>query len=130
MSDPILQPTHPSSAPVSRPQVVLWYKFYLAFLAFLFLVCIGVGALFFTDVVSAEDLDGMPPQLMGGLYLGAGIIFLIPCLVGFFLPRSKGTWVFHMVMICIGLTGCTIVFSVPLLIFWLKPEVKDWYSAR
>lgn len=112
----------------ARPQVVVWYKAYLAFLLLLFLFAAGMGALIlFGGFLSAEDLDGVPPQIMGGIYLVTGLIFALPCVIGFFLRPSKAAWVFHMVMICIGLSGCTIVFSVPLLIFWIKPEVKNYF---
>lgn len=129
MSHSVLEPANPPSQPVAKPPVVGWYKAYLGFLTFLFLLVVAVGVVFFVAPISPDDLDGMPPELMGGIYLGSGIVMSIPCIVGFFLPRSKGAWIFHLVMICIGLSGCTIFFSVPLLIFWLKPEVKDWYSA-
>ena len=125
-----LPPNAPYSASQSAPGVVIWYKVYLGFLAFLFLICVGVGTIpLFLDV-SEADLDGLPPALFAGIYMGVGIVFLIPCLVGFFLRRTPGAWIFHLIMICIGMTGCTLVFSIPLLIFWIKPEVKTWYGRN
>ena len=128
MSDPILQSAVPPSRTVAKPAVIGWYKAYLGFLVFLFLVVTGAGIFLWVAPLSPEDLDDMPKELMAGIYIGSGAVMLILSLVGFFLPRAKGAWVFHLVMICIGLTGCTLVFSIPLLIFWLKPEVKDWYT--
>jgi hypothetical protein len=31
---------------------------------------------------------------------------------------------------CIGLTSGTLVVCIPLLIFWLKPEVKAYYGKE
>jgi hypothetical protein len=128
MTDPVLQSVPPNLAPVSRPQVVVWYKAYLGFLLFLFLIVVAVGAMFFTDMFDAEDLDGMPPELMGGIYVVMGIVMIIPTVAAFFLPRKRWAWIFHIVMICIGMTGCTVFFSIPLLIFWIKPETKAWFD--
>jgi len=128
MSDPILQSSVPSGHAVARPAVVGWYKAYLGFLVFLFLLVVGAGVAILFAPLSPEDLDGMPKELMAGICIGGGLVMLIPSIIGFFLPRSKGASIFHLVMICIGLTGCTLVFSIPLLIFWIKPEVKDWYT--
>lgn len=111
-----------------KPAVIIWYKLYLAFLAFLFLL-VAVGGVFLTLApISADDLDGISPMLLGIIYLVMGLALAIPVIIGFFLPRKSWVWVYHLVMICIGMTGCTIVFSIPLLIFWLKPEVKTYFG--
>lgn len=96
----------------------------------MFLCVVGVGVAFLSGLIplTAEDLDGMPVQLLGGIYLGLGLVFLVPFVVAFFLPRRRWTWIYHLVMICIGMTGCTIVASIPLLIFWIKPDVKAYFN--
>ena len=94
----------------------------------LMLLVVGIGIALIVAPLSAEDLDGMPPDLMGGIYLAMGIVFTIPFLIALFLPRKPWTWIYHIVMICLGMTGCTLVFSIPLLIFWLKPDVKGYYG--
>ena len=128
MSTPTLSVPPSANLPLAKPSVILCYNCYLGFLAFLFLFVIGVGIFFFMGPLGEDDLDGMPPALMGGIYVGMGIALLIPTFLGFFLPRKRWVWVYHLVLICIGMTGCTVVFSIPLLIFWLKPEVKEWYA--
>jgi len=116
--------------PGHKPGVIVWYYVYLVFTCLMFFCVVGVGAAFLSGLIplTAEDLDGMPPQLIGGIYLGLGLVFLIPFVVAFFLPRRRWVWVYHLVMICIGMTGCTIVASIPLLIFWIKPEVKAYFN--
>ena len=72
----------------------------------------------------------MPPKLLGGIYSCLGFALTIPVIAAFFLPNKPWVWVYHLVMICVGMTGCTVVFSIPLLIFWLKPEVKAWFGKE
>ena len=113
---------------MQKPPVVNWYWGYVAFLAFLFLLVIGLGSLPLFDILTEEDLDGMPKTLFVGIYMGAGILLLIPTLTAYFLPRRRWAWIYHLVLICIGMTGCTVVFSIPLLIFWIRPEVKAYFD--
>lgn len=130
-SAPPPPPVQPGShIPGWKPGVIVWYKVYVGFMILMFLLLAAAGGVLFAEVfpLTAEDLDGMPPKELGILYLALGVIFAIPYLVALFLPRKKWVWVYHMVMICLGMTGCTIVASIPLLIFWLKPEVKAYYD--
>jgi hypothetical protein len=40
-------------------------------------------------------------------------------------------WVYDLVVICLGMTSaCILPASVPLLIFWLKPEVKSHFGKN
>jgi hypothetical protein len=116
--------------PGQTPGVITWYKVYLTLMCLLFLLVGGAGGALVSGVfpVTADDLDGMPPEVMGTIYLVMGLAFMVPFAVALFLPRKPWAWIFHMVMICIGMTGCTIVASIPLLIFWLKPEVKGYFE--
>jgi nitrate/nitrite transporter NarK len=126
-----LPPPQPGAyIPGKTPGVIIWYRVYLVLINLLFLFVAGLGAAvtFGWIPVTADDLDGMPPELMGGIYLVLGVAMMIPFVVALFLPRKPWVWVYHMVMICIGMTGCTIVASVPLLIFWLKPDVKGYFG--
>ena len=90
----------------------------------------GIGVFFLVAPFTAEDLDGMSPAVMGGIYIAMGVLFAIPFLIAFFIPRKPWAWTYHIVMICIGMTGCTIVASIPLLIFWLKPDVKGYFGRE
>jgi hypothetical protein len=94
-----------SGRAVARPAVVGWYKAYLGFLVFLFLLLVGAGvAILFGTFVTrrsrwyAERANGWHIH-----WWWTGDVD--PSIIGFFLPRSKGAWIFHLVMICIGLTG-------------------------
>lgn len=135
-NSPYQPPAGNSSPPIPQPltgeppKVILWYKVYLGVLGFMYAGVAVMGLIFFFGPFTAEDLDGMEPKLMGGIYATMGIVLLIPFIVGFFLPKSKGAWIYHLVLICIGMSGCTIVGCIPLLIFWIKPEVKDYFERK
>ncbi len=111
------------------PQVVIWFKVYCGFMAFLYFLVFLLGFVFL--VVPAEDLD----MAVGENLIAAGIFFvlglpLMACyLVGIFLGPKSWVWVYDLVLICIGLTSCiTMVVCIPLLIHWMKPELKAYYG--
>lgn len=118
--------------PGKTPGAIIWYRVYLVVMCLMFLAVIAGGAVVLSGVfpITAEDLDGMPPQVLGSIYLIMGIAMMIPYALAFVLPRKPWVWIYHLVMICIGMTGCTIVASIPLLIFWLKPDVKGYFGRQ
>jgi len=120
----------PPHSPEQKPAVIIWYKIYLAVLAFLFLFVVAVGAFLMLAPINAEDLDETPKKIIGIIYIIMGLGLFIPVIAGFFLPKKPWVWVYHLVLICIGMTGCTIVFSIPLLIFWIKPDVKAYFGKN
>ena len=86
----------------------------------------------FAEPIAASDRDASPEQIMViGIVLAAVCLpFMIGCGLPVILPRRKSTWIYALIVIALGLTSaCTIFFSVPLLIFWLKEDVKRYYNA-
>ena len=60
---------------------------------------------------------------------GIGSVFSALFVASFLLPPRPWAWIFHLVLICIGMTsGCTLPASVALLIFWLKPETRVYFG--
>jgi len=128
------------SAPATAPPVVTWFKVYAAGMALVYLAVAAIGALF---LLFAEDMAQPSPGygssastdtteivIMGGIYLVMGLVFAVAFLVPFVLGRSKGTWIYSIVLICLGLTSvCCLPATIPLLLFWLKPEAKRWYGV-
>jgi hypothetical protein len=38
-------------------------------------------------------------------------------------------WVYDIVLICLGMTSvCCMPVTIPLLIFWIKPDAKAWFG--
>ncbi|MEM7700031.1 MAG: hypothetical protein AAF236_16670 [Verrucomicrobiota bacterium] len=118
-----------------KPKVVTWFKVYAWVLAVIYLILILAGVFlalmpsldFFDGEIPEADLAMMP--ILGGVYVVFGLLFLVAFVIGIFTDRQRGAWVYNLVLICIGMTsGCFIAASVPLLIFWLKPECKAYYG--
>lgn len=65
---------------------------------------------------------------------GAFIAFLGLALDGvfvaaLFLPAKPWVWVYHLVLICLGLSSvCCLPVCIPLLIQWLKPDVRAYFG--
>ena len=85
-----------------------------------------------------EEIAGWPPGedprtiLVYGVVLAVtGAVLHSACFSAFFLPRRPWAWVVHLVLIALGLTSCcTLPASVPLLVWWLKPETQAWFGRR
>lgn len=120
---------YPISVPAAEPKVILWFHVYAGLMAamYFFLSVVVMGLLFF---VGEELGDGGEYDFV--FFLGLVVfcfflcfVFLLPVLV----PRRPWVWVYSLILICIGLTSiCTLPATIPLLIFWLKPEVKQAYA--
>lgn len=115
-------------APPRAPQVVFWYKVYVVLnvlLYFAIAALLGAIGLFAPD--SLEDALG--PAMLLFVLAGACVFFGLAYLVSLLLPRRPWAWIYDLVVICLGFTGCfTLPFSVALLIFWIRPEAKGWFG--
>lgn len=110
----------------NRPPAVFWFKVYAACLAAIYaLVFLGGIAL----LAFAHRFDEPVLPILGGVYIVLGLIFLVGFLLTFAFKPSPFAWIYDLVLICIGLSGCpTLAASIPLLLYWLKPEVKRYYG--
>jgi hypothetical protein len=112
-----------------RPAVVYWFKWYAGVLAFIYLL-VTLAAIPFLAMDPA-DLEMAPAEatVFGVILLVVGGLFLVACVLPFFLKPRPWVWVYNLVIICLGLTSaCFMAASIPLLIFWLKPEAKAYYG--
>jgi len=128
-------PTDRWDSPKAAPPVVTWFKVYAAGMALVYLAIAAMGGLF---LVFAEDMAAPPGGsgdttevlIMGAVYLVMGLGLAAVFLVPFVLGRGKGAWVYALVLICLGLTSvCCLPATIPLLVFWIKPQTKAWYGV-
>jgi len=121
----------------ARPKVVKWFKVYCWVLAVLYILVMLFSIPYFimffnSEVMTSDSGDEMPPivgLIMALAFLIGGLVLLILSLMGVFLTPKPWVWVFSLVVICFGMTSaCFLPFCIPLLIFWLKPAVKDYYG--
>lgn len=118
----------------SRPPVVKWFKAYCGFMIFLYAVIAlaSVAAFFIPQEEIPTTPDGPPIWLFSFLVtvmltvsLGLVVIFALPWISA---PKPW-IWTLGTVLICIGfLNGLTIVASLFLLIYWLKPETRLYFG--
>lgn len=110
------------------PPVYKWFVVYSIGMALLYLVVAAMGVVFLF-IQPDPEMDEAEATIMGIVFLVLGLVFFVPYASAPFLPRQSWVWVLGLVLICIGLTSaCCLPVCVPLLIFWLKPEMKAFYG--
>jgi membrane-bound metal-dependent hydrolase YbcI (DUF457 family) len=97
-------------------------------MALLYLATAAMGIVFLFAEPD-RDMSAEEAKLMGAVILTVGLVFFVPYGMAPFLPRKRWVWVFGLVLICLGLSSaCCLPACIPLLIFWLKPEMKAFYG--
>ena len=112
----------------TTPPVFPWFVAYciLMALGYLGLVVVGIASIFMEP---DKDMSAEEATLMGAVFIILGLVFSVPYAAAPFLPRTSWVWVLGLVLICLGLTSiCCLPASIPLLIHWLKPEMKAFYG--
>ncbi len=78
-----------------------------------------------------EGPDAAVMVVMGLVYGGMGVLFLVPTLLALFGGRRPWVHVLGTVVIAMGmLTLCCIPVLIPLMLVWQKPETRAWYGTR
>ena len=108
----------------SRPKVIIWFKVYAILLSLIYFFMVIISPIFL--------LSGESGFILSGLFI---IILCFPLFIisilPVFLPRRPWVWVYSLIIIGIGMTSaCCLPASLPLLIFWLKPDVKRFYGYK
>lgn len=116
---------------MGKPQVYTWFVVYCVLMAIMYLFVAALG-IFYPMLTEMAGKDGrMEGQVMGIIYTLSGIIFFIPFAIAPFLKPGPGVWIYDLVLICLGMTSCCCLpITIPLLIFWIKPEVKNYFGRQ
>ena len=110
------------------PPAHRWFVAYCVVMALLYLVIAAMGIVFLV-IEPPPDEDPVEVKIMGAVFLVMGLVFCVPYGATPFLPRKSWVWVVGIVLICLGLTSaCCLPVCIPLLIYWLKPEMKAFYG--
>lgn len=113
------------------PSAHKWYVGYCIFMALLYLASAAIGIVFLFVEPADPQMNADEVRVMGVVILLMGLVFSAPYAAAPFLPRKSWVWVFGLVLICIGLTSlCLLPICIPLLISWLKPEMKEFYNRN
>lgn len=111
-----------------QPKCIIWFKVYCGFMAlmYLFIIVFGLVLLVFPEQLEMNRIEAL---VTGFACLVVGLVLFIPFLMGIFLKPKPWVWIFDIVLICIGFTSClTLAFSIPLFIFWIKPDLKAYFG--
>lgn len=124
------EPPFQPGGPVARPEVVRWYRIYSICMALLYVVCLVFGAVLLVADLPLEELDMDEARIQGGAMLVVGILFAPAYFVAALSPRAPWGWIYGFVTIGIGMTSCCCLpATIPLLIFWMKPETKAFFYS-
>ena len=114
---------------MTAPPVVTWFRVYCAVLCAIYVMVAAAGAAVLVLDPSALDMHPTAARLTGVLLFGMGAVLAAATAAPFFLDRQPWVWTYDLVIICLGLTSaCFLPACVPLLIFWIKPEVKAYFG--
>jgi hypothetical protein len=117
------------------PEAVYYFRIYAVLMVLLLMVPIGWGMYMMLQPImngSAGTSAAAGEWIFGLIIAGFSFCFLVPHVIALFGGRQR--WVYTLSMILIGLnvlTGsfCCLLVTIPLLIYWMKPETKRWYGA-
>jgi hypothetical protein len=128
---------------VEEPAVVGWYRTYCALLV----VLIGVvaplllwAAATSSPFPSGADFGGMPAvnQMLEereNERKAAAVLPILLCIgmaalpvIALTLKPTPGAWVYHILILCLGLSGCTLPFAVIMLIVWFQPPTQAYFG--
>ena len=76
---------------------------------------------------TAEVVQKGQPRIQ--VMVAIGIILFTAFVVALLLPNTSGAWIFHIILIAVGLSSCCLwPATIPLMIAWLKPETQRWFG--
>ena len=131
LQNPYTSPEHHLSHPPTTPAVVTWFRVYAAVMTFIYMLLLIVAVLMLVFAPSLADEDNSEEVLLiqGTVFavisLPLGGMFII----GAFMPLKPWAWIYGIVLIGLGMTSCCCLpATVPLLIFWIKPETQTYFG--
>ncbi|HEV2912059.1 MAG TPA: hypothetical protein VGX92_01975 [Pyrinomonadaceae bacterium] len=108
-----------------------WFTVYCSLMALLYVaIAIGSGALLlFNPGSMSRTRDGGELQIQAIVFLLMSAIFAPVYATGLFLKGKSWGWIYGIILIAIGMTSCCLwPITIPLLIQWIKPEMKRMFG--
>ena len=115
----------------STEKALLFGKLYaIAFgVMYLLLVLLGIVMLVLPSAWDSRH-GNLPMGVQGIIFIVVSIPLGVLSAVAAFAPRKKWGWTINFVIQAIGTTGCCCMpLALPLLIRWMKPDVKAAFGA-
>lgn len=113
------------------PPAIRWFRVYCGGMIALYLLCTVGGVVFwyFAPELARDDSPEWMNRFMGIAIAVWCAILAAAYAIPFFLSRTKGAWIYSIVLIGFGFTSClTLVPAIFLLLAWLKPELQAQYG--
>lgn len=117
----------------TAPPVYMWYKVYCIAMVVMFLFVVGAGLFFLLggSFIAKNAEDRTTFMILGPIYIIMGLVLLAPFAVAPFLSPTPWVWIYGLVLICLGMTSsCCLPACIPLLIYWIKPDVKKYFGRE
>ena len=115
----------------AKPAVWTWYIVYCVAMALLYLFVIGAGIFLLTVDPAWLEEDAMLLWIEGILFIGLGLLLMVLFAIAPFLPKKPWVWIYGIVLIGLGMTSaCCLPATIPLLIFWIKPETQQFFGRK
>jgi hypothetical protein len=129
--EPYAPPGPDSYGRDARPAVIVWFRLYAAVMTLASLVMLGLAVLMGyaatrPEVALDANRAGAPLVAIVLALIAAALVALYG--VATFVPFKPWGWSVGLVAIGLGLAGGSMLFAIPLLVFWLKPEVKAAFA--
>jgi hypothetical protein len=132
-----------------RPAVILWYRVYciVAAVGTALGCALLAGMLVFANAALQLVSDSVPdpaaptgrgasplPPLrfevtpLSAAPIVLGSLVVVAFVAAFFLRRTPSSWVYHAVLIGLGLLSPLLPLCVPLLIVWFQPQTQAYFG--
>src|SRR5512134_3463525 len=120
--------------PGPPPRVVFWFRAYCGFMTAVYVI-FGLGSvafIVFSSKLAEADKDGMPETFLiayGAFLVVLGLGLAAAFAAPFFLAPKSWVWIYDLLLIAVGMTSCACwPITVPLLIYWIKPEAQAYFG--
>lgn len=129
--EPYAPPSPASYARDARPAVIFWFRVYAAVMTLASVAMLGLAILMGfaatrPEVALDANAAGAPLVAIVLTLLSAALVALFG--VATFVPFKPWGWSVGLIAIGLGLAGGSLIFAVPLLVYWLKPQVKAAFA--
>ncbi len=107
-----------------RPAVITWFRVYAATTVVVYAIAFLALCQFLTPAVPNEAYPTVAESttvlVLGLLLVAFSGLFAVAALV----PYKPWGWTVALIAICLGLSSCSAIAALPLLIYWMKPATK------
>jgi hypothetical protein len=109
-----------------------WFVIYCVLMTALYVLTAGIGVALLvlgTTVAPSGRRDSGEVMVQGVVTLVIGLVFIVPYGLGPFVKGKPWGWVYGIVLIALGMTSCCLwPITIPLIIQWVKPEMKRFFG--